>query len=348
MPITPAELTALLRASGILPRGAVTSLAARDNDAFNSSVAHLTLSFSADAPPGLPTQAVLKRNLDADWAVRANAREVAFYRLVAAQGTGLPMILRPLAADHDPATGRSLLLLPDLSATHATPVERARVLALDGVPTDAALDAIVDTLAAFHAHWWEHPALGEPPLRPSGEYGDRATYGRFVATTAAEWATFDAAEGQTLPTLWGRYLADRVPARRRVTLCHGDCYFNAFLCPRDGAGQTYLIDWQSPAADFAALDLNFLFANFWTREQRRAGGREERLLRRYHAALVVGGVADYGWDDLLADYRLMLVFRLFLPVWDAVNGSRRAYWWPKLQCLADAYRDWRCAELLGV
>jgi hypothetical protein len=71
-----------------------------------------------------------------------------------------------------------------------------------------------------------------------------------------------------------------------------------------------------------------------------------RLLRRYHGALLAHGVKGYEWDDLVVDYRLMLILRIFLPVWDASNGSPRAYWWPKFRCLTDAYRDWRCEELL--
>jgi hypothetical protein len=238
---------------------------------------------------------------------------------------------------------------------------RGVVVAVEQRPNDLKLHAIVDALAAFHAYWWEHPALGQPPLPPSGEYGDRAAYELFLASTAADWATFIAAEGDgfppdlralyehalpRLPALWDRYLASRVPARRNVTLAHGDCYFNAFLCPRDPRDQTYIIDWQGPNVDFAALDLNFLCANFWTAGQRREGDRETRLLRRYHGTLLAHGIAGYPWDDLLTDYRLMLIFRIFLPVWDMANGSGRAYWWPKLTCLTDAYRDWRCAELL--
>ena len=359
--ITPAKLTAILRDSGTLPQGAVVAVTQLPNDAFNSTIAHLTLAYSHDAPPDAPTRLLLKRNLDAAWAIRANAAEVAFYRLVAPLADRLPMILHPHAAAHDPASGKSHLLLPDLSATHAAPVERARVLALEGVPSAAHLDAIADALAAFHAYWWEHPALSQPPLPPSGEYGDRVAYDRFLAATAADWSTFSAAEGggfpvelrdiyehalPRLPALWDRYLAPRVPERRNVTLAHGDCYFAAFLCPHDPRDQTYFIDWQGPRVDFAALDLNFLFANFWTAAQRREGDRELRLLRRYHGTLLAHGVKNYGWDDLLTDYRLMLIFRIFLPVWDMANGSRRAYWWPKLTCLTDAYRDWRCAELL--
>lgn len=362
--VTPDNLTAILRDSSTLPYGAVVGIEQRLNDAFNSRIIHLTLHYSSDAPPTSPIRLFLKWNLDAAWAVSANAAEVAFYRLIAAlPADHLPMILRAYSAEHEAKTGRSQLLLPDLSATHETPVERARVLALDGVPTDENLDAIVDALAAFHAYWWQHPALGTPALPLSDMSRDAAAHERFVHRVAADWATFSATEGSDfpadlralyehalarLPNVWERYLADRIAARRQVTLCHTDCYFAAFLCPRaSGQGGAYIIDWQGPEVDVAARDLVFLFANFWTPAQRAEDDREERLLRRYHDALVAHSVSDYGWDELVQDYRLMLIYRIFLPVWDAVNGSRRAYWWPKLSCLADAYRDWDCAALLA-
>jgi hypothetical protein len=360
--ITPDTLTAVLRESGALPRGEVVAVEVHANDAFNSTISHLTLTYSDDVLGDAPMRVLLKRNIDTAWAVRANAAEVAFYQLIATLGDDLPMLLRAYAAAHDPVSGKSHLLLPDLSETHETPVERARVLALDGVPDDAQLDGIVDAIAAFHAYWWDHPALGQPALPPSGLYGNKVAYEGFLASTASDWAAFSVAEDNDipgdlralyeaalphLPALWDRYLAGRVPARRHVTLCHGDCYFAAFLCPRESGSRTYIIDWQGPFVDLAARDLNYLFANFWTSAQRQENGREVRLLRRYHGALLAHGVEGYEWDDLVADYRLMLIIRIFLPIWDAVNRSPRAYWWPKLRCLTDAYRDWRCEELLG-
>jgi hypothetical protein len=58
-------------------------------------------------------------------------------------------------------------------------------------------------------------------------------------------------------------------------------------------------------------------------------------------------VSSYSWDDLLTDYKLMITDRMFLPIWDQTNGSDKDYWWPKLQCMAAAYQDLRCADLLG-
>jgi hypothetical protein len=253
------------------------------------------------------------------------------------------------------------LLLPDLSETHEIAVGVAQAMALDGVPSEAQLAGIVDAIAAFHAYWWEHPALGDAALPLSDLHGNRTTFDAYVAEIAANWAAFIGAERESFPAelrslyeaalprlagLWERYLAGRVPERRNVTVGHGDCYFAAFLCPREANGQTYIIDWQGPSVDLAARDLDFLFANFWTREQRREGDREVRLLRRYHDGLLAHGVRGYGWGELVEDYRLMLIFRIFLPVWDMTNGSPQRYWWPKICCLTDAYRDWRCEELL--
>jgi len=145
--------------------------------------------------------------------------------------------------------------------------------------------------------------------------------------------------------LWSRYLADRVTSHRNLTLSNGDSYFAQFLCPNDPAGTTYLIDFQSPKADFAALDLVYLFATFWTPAQRRR--RESALLRHYHRAIQAYGVR-YGWDELLVDYRLMVIYMLFFPLWDYVNGSRRAYWWPKMYCLTGAFQDLGCADLFAI
>ncbi len=47
---------------------------------------------------------------------------------------------------------------------------------------------------------------------------------------------------------------------------------------------------------------------------------------------------------LLTDYRLMVYLMIFFPLWDQVNGSKRAYWWPKMYCLTGAFHDLRCAD----
>lgn len=89
-----------------------------------------------------------------------------------------------------------------------------------------------------------------------------------------------------------------------------------------------------------------MICTFWTPEQRRAGRREEQILHRYHAILMAHGVSNYPWEALLTDYKLGLVEWLLQPVQDSADGAARDYWWPKMQCLAGAYRDHSAADLI--
>ena len=131
-----------------------------------------------------------------------------------------------------------------------------------------------------------------------------------------------------------------------LTLTNGDCYLTQFLCPSDPVSTAYLIDFQDVSANFGAYDLVYMFATFWTPEQRREDGREQRLLRRYHASLQAGGVRGYSLDDLLIAYRHMIIFMIFDSIWNQTSCSPRSYLWPKLLCLTSAYQDLGCAELL--
>ncbi len=360
--ITPDWLTSALREGGALPQGEVVAVSQRANDAFNSAAVHLEVTYSSDAPETAPRRLFLKRAIAADWALRAGAREVAFYQFVAPHRARLPMLVPCYAAAVDATSGHSFCLLGDVSETHAPPVTRAQLIA-GVVPAEALLDQVVDALAAFHAFWWEHPLLGQSAFELPSWYADAARHAQFVEETRSNWAHLLEAEGAwfpeemqviytwalaSYPALWERHLRQRAATHQRMTLSHGDCYLSQFLCPAPGAsGPTYLIDFQGPAADVGAMDLVFLFATFWPPAQRSEGQREERLLRRYHRALAALGVSSYTWEALLTDYRLALTYMLSYPVWDRSSGSRKDYWWPKLQCLAGAFRDWHCSDLLA-
>ena len=108
------------------------------------------------------------------------------------------------------------------------------------------------------------------------------------------------------------------------------------------------LHWQSPVVDIGGYDLANLCATFWTPEQRQEGQREQKILRRYHWALQSYGVQGYSWDDLIADYQAGLIYWLLVPVQDRRDGAPKEYWWPKMQCLAAAFREWRCETLLGM
>jgi thiamine kinase-like enzyme len=362
-PVTPAWLTAILRSAGVLRQGSVEAVEQQATDAFNSTTVRLRLRYASDATPDAPTRLILKRNIAEAWGVEAGADEVRFYTLVASFADH-PRLTPPCyAAAYDAASGDSYLLLQDLSATHRPPVTRDQQIGLvEGVPTAADIVAVVETLARLHTYWWEHPLLDAGHF-PVGYWSrTRERFEQYAQRRNGSWQRVLAQDGAALPTAvralyeqvlahlpqyWERHLEPRFLARRHLTLTHGDAYFANFLCPTDpAAGPTYLLDWQSPSFDIGGYDLANLCATFWTREQRHAEHREENILRRYHATLCAHGVSAYAWEDLLTDYRHGLVFWLLIPVQDAADGSRRDYWWPKMQCLIAAFQDWHCDELL--
>jgi thiamine kinase-like enzyme len=306
---------------------------------------------------------ILKRNIPAEWGIEAGADEVRFYTLVASLADHPRNIPPCYAAAYDAESGDSYLLLRDLSATHRPPVTRDQQISIvDGVPAAAAIAAVVETLAQLHAYWWGHPLLDAGHFAVGYWSRTRERFERYAERRNASWRRVLAQEDAwlpedvralyeqvlaQLPDHWERYLEPRFRTGRHLTLTHGDAYFANFLCPDPPAsGPTYLLDWQSPSFDIGGYDLANLCATFWTPEQRHAEQREQAVLRRYHATLRAHGVNDYTWEDLLTDYRHGLIFWLLMPVQDAADGSRKDYWWPKMQCLVAAFRDWRCAELL--
>jgi hypothetical protein len=60
------------------------------------------------------------------------------------------------------------------------------------------------------------------------------------------------------------------------------------------------------------------------------------------------GVQHYSWEELITDYKHGLIFWLLMPVQDRYGGAGKSYWWPKMQCLVGAFRDWHCDGLLGL
>ena len=357
--LTPYWLTMILRDAGFLPSGAVSSLDVIPTDAFNSRTSFLRLRYTADVPPNSPARLVLKRNTPETWSQSAGADEVRFYRLVA-QLHDHPRVIPPCyAAETDPSSGDSFLLLQDLSQTHQPPITRDEQISIvHGVPPVADQESVIDLLAVLHAYWWDHPLLIQGEFEVGYWSRNSQRFNQYLDRRSAAWQRMVTTSGERppeqihsfyerlfkkLPGFFSAVLAPRFSSPRNLTLIHGDTYFCNFLCPvTPGSAPTYLVDWQSPSCDLAAYDLANLLAAYWTRDQRREENRESTLLRRYHNGLLSNGVHNYTWEDLIADYRAALIFWVLVPVQDGGDGSDWSYWWPKMQCLVAAFEDWNC------
>ena len=159
--ITPSWLTEVLRASGSLPCGDVVTVTVAPTGAFNSETARVWVTLTDDAPPDAPTRYVVKQNTTAEWATRAGLEEIRFYRMVSTLPDHPPSIVPCLASGLEPDTGRSYLVLPDLTDTHRPPVTRDEQLGC-AMPDGRSVGLVIDTLADLHAYWWERPADGLP------------------------------------------------------------------------------------------------------------------------------------------------------------------------------------------
>lgn len=361
--VTPTWLTAVLRQAGRLATGEVLSITTETTGAFNSHTQRLVVRYSDDAPRGLATKLVLKRNIPEPWAIEAGAEEVQFYQTVASLQPPPPALVPCYAADYDQDSGNSYLLLQDLSGTHAPPVTRdALVSIVDAVPSARNIERVIDALASHHAYWWDHPLLASETFAIGYWSRNADRFAQYLQRRQAAWDDLLAREADWfpedlrhlydtvlahLPLHWQAHLEPRFRTQTNLTLVHADAFFANFLCPKsDADGPTYLLDWQSPVVDIAGYDLATLCATFWTTEQRHEADRERAMLRRYHAALQANGVTGFSWEQCLTDYQSGLIYWLLVPVQDRHGGAGKDYWWPKMQCLVAAFREWQCERLL--
>lgn len=308
---------------------------------------------------------VLKQNVGEAWGIEAGKTEVKYYQTAAKLDPSPPGLVPCYASAYDSVNGNSYLLLQDLSKSHVPPVTRDQQISIiSSVPSSANVERVVDALAEHHAYWWNHPLLHTETF-PVGYWTcneDRFT--QYLRKRFTAWESLRENESLWFPRdlrdlydsvfaglhkHWEIYLEPRFSTNSQLTLLHGDAYFANFMCPRaTPTGTTYILDWQSPVVDIAGYDLANLCATFWTSEQRNEEKREEKALHRYLRTLQTCGVAHYTWEDLVSDYQAGLIYWLLVPVQDRYDGSSREYWWPKMECLVAAFREWHCADLLGM
>ena len=248
-PVTPAWLTAVLRQEGILPHGEVSAVERNATDAFNSRTDHLVLHYSADAPPGVPTQLILKQNIQETWGREAGAQEVAFYTLVASLARirrvsspvtpprmtprvdnpicffriSLRRIRLPSRAINRSALSRGFLL-PRLSTPSSRPWHRR--MPIGGITLFGRRTG---------STWGTGPGMRNA-LRQYLQRRRNAWDGLMARERA--WFPDDVRDLYEhvlghLHRHWEQFLEPRFRARRNLTLVHGDAYFANFLCPKN-------------------------------------------------------------------------------------------------------------------
>ena len=366
--LTAETLTGLLRDSGHLDRGEVTSLELQTVRETDYSVARkLGVTYSIDATPGLPVDLFLKAGEHSD--------EYYFHRCLApALGGSVTPMCFGSARPRDEGSDGSLVLLEDVSDTHHTPPD-------DLPPTwpdpETAV-GIVDAFAGLHALVWGDWQLGQDShgrneYRPLGEMSQslpdvtyrwavglqpNATGLRkgFSDNQEAVGGLYGAAGNRVPERLKGAFervsaglaevLVDRHASGKHLTFTHRDTNIWNIMVPREtSAGPVYLIDWSNTRIRVGPSDLGNHIARFWSPEVRREV--EEGLVRRYHDRLMAEGIGDYSWEDCWRDYRLGVLEELYNRTRPRLYRNWDETGWRIFGNVLAAYEELNCDELLG-
>jgi thiamine kinase-like enzyme len=345
--ITPDWLMNILRQNGHLVQGSVIAL---DKECFKTLFSlfyRLEAHYSNDAAPALPSKMLLKLPLpDNEASLKMGKDEVFVYNTLT-KSMNDPPVVPFFDAVHSPITQRWQILMEDLSNSHFQPE-------VPVPPSRRHCELCVETLAQFHAFWWEHPSLGAE----IGQLLDTESLTEIVAQIRKNLSSCIDYLGDRLSPNRRRayeeamefalpFFMRRLTSIERNTLIHGDAHMWNFLHPKDPEkGRAFLIDLAtSNRIRPPTNDLAYMIALQWYPERRDL--MEESLIRHYHSSLLSYGVKGYAWEDCWLDYRLSVISHMFTPVFQWAGGQIPAsVWWHNLERISEAYKDLNCAELL--
>ncbi len=348
--VTSAWLTERLASRGILHHGEVTHIEISDQSFRQGTfgnIASLDVTYTADTVGSVPKYLFLKTSKSDlhPEALAFGEREVYFYTEMAEFTASLP-IPRCYDAAYDAASGRSHILIQDLSSTHFQTVYPIP-------PSPRQCELLMRSLAQVHAAFWNSPLFAQDLGHLSETFSATATRRRLEATLS-DFLEFlgdsllPAQQRIYQDVLAAPLLSRREERRERlaaVTLTHGDAHPWSFMLPRDTeADQVMVIDWHlweiSPPTD----DLAYLMAYWWAPSRRAA--LERPLLDVYYRQLVECGVERYDWDMFQGDYRESVAFTTLIPIGQFRRKAPLAVMWNGLENSTAAFQDWNCAEVL--
>jgi len=345
--ITPSWLTNILRRNGHLVQGSVSALNKECFKTLFSLFYRLEAHYSNDAIPALPSKMLLKLPLpDNEASLKMGKDEVFVYNMLT-KAMNDPPVVPFFDAVYSPSSQRWQILMEDLSNSHFQPE-------VPVPPSRRHCELCVETLAQFHAFWWEHPSLGAE----IGQILDTETLTEIVAQIRKNLSSCIDYLGDRLSPNRRRayeeamefappFFMRRLTSIERNTLIHGDAHMWNFLHPKDPEkGRAFLIDLAtSNRIRPPTNDLAYMIALQWYPERRAL--MEESLIRHYHSSLVSFGVKGYAWEDCWLDYRRSVISHMFTPVFQWAGGQIPAtVWWHNLERISEAYKDLNCAELL--
>lgn len=310
--LTPEWLSTVLRAAGRLRSAAVTSVSMTPvgNGMLGTNL-RLSLQYDV-AEDRAPATLVAKLQAAGETSRASGAalglyeRETRFYQVIAPRlGSAVPTTL---FADISADGATFCLLFEDLAPARGGDQLTGCSLA------DA--EAAIDTAAAMHAPLWNDAAtLAQPWMSREQMVGMYCA--QMPPCVDAIKTRFAALLAPGVPAILDQFAA-KIAAwfamqTAPFTIVHHDYRLdNMLFDARGGAQPVAVLDWQTLMAGPGVLDVSYFIGAGLLPEIRRAN--EERLARRYHAALIARGVAAYDWDRCWHDYRLLAAHGLIMAV----------------------------------
>ena len=108
-----------------------------------------------------------------------------------------------------------------------------------------------------------------------------------------------------------RWLEEQIAARP-VTLIHGDLRADNLLFGGASSSEIVMLDWQLANRSLGAIDIARLLGDSEPAAERC--GHQLEVFSAWHEGLLRAGLADYDFEDALTDFRLGVLYCLFIPV----------------------------------
>ena len=348
-------LTTALRAAGALDDSAtvvsVTCEPVAAGVGFMGEVARIVPEYDGGTGPRsiiakIPTQDPNVRALLAP--ARVFEREARFYIDLAPQLQMVPTAVH-VAADFD--DDDYVLLLDDLG--HLRTGDQ-----IAGANVEEAAAAL-GCLARLHATFWRSPRLDDltwmPRIDDPGMKIGREIYAASLPTFLDVFGhAIEPANADTVARFGANVhqLMDRFGAMP-TTVVHFDYRLDNlfFDDAAAGADAVTMIDFQASCKGGAAYDVGYFLSQNVSTETRRA--HEEDLLRVYHSELIAGGVSDYSFEQLRADYRVGVLYGWIIPIFavgtlDSSSDRAMTLWTEVIRRAQAAMLDHDVASLLTV
>ena len=266
---------------------------------------------------------------------RAGESEARFYRDCApSTATRIPACSY---VGLDEGSGSSILILEDLNAAGATPLDALHRF------TPELSAATLRQLARRHAETWEDAALYEPWLAPRMlSISQRVSSDHLQVLLDRPRADGLSEATRTGTRVWAAMqTVGHMPEDSPRCMLHGDTHAGNIFDSAAGPG---LLDWQLVQRGSWATDVAYHIGSVLETEDRRRS--EWDLLRGYLDCLGEFSVTAPSWESAVLAYRQHLAYGFFL--WAMTQYTPEELTTATLQRLGQAVEDHGTFELLGV